>query len=171
MATRSCSLRGAACYDAARNPTGSRCLSPHPDGLSPSRASSSSCQRSAAAWWSTEHGGEGAAVGSALGPLKRLCLTSEWSVSMAGGGGDGSGCPWGLLWLPLVLSPEARSGRCSPPPNSGSLSAMSQLTGRSFPLSPPAELGRGCPLPPAAPGLPLSLGGGGWGHTTEPTLL
>lgn len=54
-------------------------------------------------------------MGSILGPLKRLCLTSEWSMSVAGGGGDGSGCPWGLLWLPLVLSPEARSGRCSPP--------------------------------------------------------
>lgn len=114
MATWSCSLRVAACCDTGRvtQQGASACpLYPmppcqaHPDGLSPSRASSSSCHRSAAAWWSTERSEEGAALGLALASLKHLCLTSEWSMSMAGDGGDGPGPPhWGL-----VLSPGAGS--------------------------------------------------------------
>lgn len=42
-------------------------------------------------------------MGLVLGPLKHFCLTSEWSMTVAGV--DVRGSPWGLPWLPPVLSP------------------------------------------------------------------
>lgn len=82
-------------------------------------------------------------------PLKHLCLTSEWSVSAAGDGGDGPGslhgchlrCPRGLgagssvpCWVGVPGVP-AKGQNAALPPAQG-------------------EPGGGWPLPPAALGLP-----------------
>lgn len=46
-------------------------------------------------------------MGLVLGPLKHFCLTSKWSMTVAGA--DVRGFPWGLPWLPRVLSPGTMS--------------------------------------------------------------
>lgn len=153
MATRSCSLRVAACRDAVRvtqqgaTACPHRCLAPHPappcpahpDGLSPSRASSSSCRRSAAAWWWTEHSGEGSSCGFSPGAIK--ASLSHQRVVHERGWGRGDGHTWGLPQLPPMLSvPWGRDLLTRPPwpPPCHWGCWGSQLPGRTW-LCPPWE--------------------------------
>lgn len=126
MATWSCSLRVAACRDAMHVTQHGATACPSPAACPPTlhhpaRPTLTVCllpgllrapaggQQQPGGGLSTA--GKGAAVGSALGPLKHLCLTSEWSMSTAGAGGmDVPGDSHGSH--PCSLSPGA--GTCSP---------------------------------------------------------